>query len=110
MWKEVPWKQKKEVLSCHLISSSHISHSRQSVKKSLCLQVTLCYKFAYKPGTHVSAVTLPYVYSLKASSFSTKGVPMGSGDVVTQQWQKPCLLLNFNLNAVKIIFIFKNLV
>ena len=32
-----------------------------------------------------------------------------SGDVVTQQWQKPCLLLNFNLNAVKIIFNIKNL-
>ena len=33
-------------------------------------------------------------------------------DVVThsQQWQKPCLLWNFNFNVVKIIFIFKNLV
>ena len=31
------------------------------------------------------------------------------GDVVTQQSQKSCLLLNLNLNAVKIIFNIKNL-
>ena len=29
---------------------------------------------------------------------------------LTKQWQKLCLLLNFNLNAIKIIFIFKNLI
>ena len=35
MWKEVPRTRKKEVLSSHLISSSHVSHSRQSASRKV---------------------------------------------------------------------------